>query len=68
MNYETIKKNYDRGLWSAVMVKKAVEKGVITPAQYQTITGAVYTDYVPQVRATLLEKNIKTLVTVLLEE
>jgi hypothetical protein len=42
MNYETIKKNYDRGLWSAVMVKTAVKKGIITPAQYLEITGKVY--------------------------
>lgn len=42
MNYETIKKNYDRHLWSKAMVKMAVRKGVITKAEYQTITGEAY--------------------------
>lgn len=42
MNYETIKKNYERGLWSKSMVKMAVKKGVITKEQYQEITGEVY--------------------------
>jgi uncharacterized XkdX family phage protein len=39
MNFETIKKNFDRGLWSAAMVKMAVKKGIITKAQYTEITG-----------------------------
>lgn len=42
MNYETIKRNYDRGLWNAAMVKMAVRKGVITKAQYRDITGKDY--------------------------
>ena len=42
MNYETIKKNYDRGLWSTSMVKLAVRKGVITKEQYTEITGKEY--------------------------
>ena len=42
MNYEIIKKNYERGLWSAAMVKLAVRKGVITREQYQAITGKAY--------------------------
>lgn len=42
MNYETIKRNYDRGLWSAGMVKMAVRKGVITAEQYKEITGKEY--------------------------
>ena len=42
MNYQTIKKNYDRGLWSATMVKMAVRKGVITREQYTEITGKAY--------------------------
>ena len=42
MNYEIIKKNYARGLWSAAMVKLAVRKGVITREQYQEITGKAY--------------------------
>lgn len=43
MTYEIIKKNYDRGLWNAQMVKVAVVKNVITPEQYQEITGEAYT-------------------------
>ena len=42
MNFETIQKNYQRGLWSLSMVKLAVRKGVITKAEYQAITGKVY--------------------------
>lgn len=43
MNYQTIKRNYERGLWSKIMVKMAVRKGVITPEQYKEITGEDYT-------------------------
>ena len=43
MNYQTIKKNFDKGLWSAAMVKMAVRKGVITKEQYTEITGKSYT-------------------------
>ena len=39
MNFETIKRNYDRGLWNAAMVKMAVRKGVITREQFKKITG-----------------------------
>ena len=42
MNFETIKRNYDRKLWSASMVKTAVRKGVITPEEYKEITGEKY--------------------------
>lgn len=42
MNYETIKKNFERGLWSASMVKMAVRKGIITKEQYKEITGKDY--------------------------
>ena len=42
MNFETIKRNYDRGLWSAAMVRMAVRKGVITKAEYKEITGKTY--------------------------
>ena len=42
MNFETIKRNYDRGLWSAAMVKLAVRKGVITREEYTEITGKAY--------------------------
>lgn len=42
MNFETIKRNFDRKLWSKAMVKTAVKKGIITAAQYQEITGESY--------------------------
>ena len=42
MNYEIIKRNYDLGLWTKAMVKVAVKKGVITPEQYEEITGEPY--------------------------
>ena len=42
MNFNQIKKNYERGLWSKAMVKMAVRKGVITKDQYEEITGEVY--------------------------
>jgi uncharacterized XkdX family phage protein len=42
MNFATIKKNYDRGLWSKAQVKTAVRKGLITHEQYQEITGEAY--------------------------
>lgn len=42
MNFATIKRNYDRGLWSAAMVKTAVKKGIITKDEYTQITGKEY--------------------------
>jgi len=42
MNYEQVKSNYDRGLWSLALVKMAVRKGIITTAQYKEITGQDY--------------------------
>ena len=42
MNFETIKRNYERGLWNAMMVKMAVRKGVITKEEYKQITGHEY--------------------------
>lgn len=42
MNFDTIKRNYERGLWSASMVKMAVRKGVITRQEYEEITGEAY--------------------------
>ncbi len=41
MTFETIKRNYDRGLWSKQMVRLAVDR-VITSAQYEEITGEPY--------------------------
>lgn len=42
MNFEVIKRNYDKGLWSRAMVKVAVKKGVITAEEYKKITGEEY--------------------------
>ncbi len=42
MTYERIKVNYDAGLWNKQMVKMAVKKGIITKAQYEEITGEIY--------------------------
>ena len=42
MNFELIKKNYDRGLWTAAMVRTAVKKGIITREQFKEITGQEY--------------------------
>ena len=37
MNYATIKRNYQRGLWPAATVRLAARKGVITHAQAEEI-------------------------------
>jgi hypothetical protein len=42
MNYDTIKMNYEKGLWTVQMVRMAVRKGVITKAQFEEITGEKY--------------------------
>lgn len=42
MNYETIKRNYDKGLWTKQMVRIATKKGIITKEQYAEITGENY--------------------------
>lgn len=42
MNFETIKKNYDRKLWSRAQVRVAVKKDVISAAEYEEITGEQY--------------------------
>ncbi len=42
MNFDNIKRNYDRKLWTKQMVRIAVKKGVITPEEYQQITGEEY--------------------------
>ena len=42
MDYETIKKWYDSGLWSKTRVRNAVVKGKITQEQYRLITGEDY--------------------------
>jgi len=37
MNYAIVKMNYERGLWSAQMVRMALDKRVITEDQYREI-------------------------------
>lgn len=40
--YDRIEKWYKQGLWTEAMVRNAVEKGVITEAEYTEITGREY--------------------------
>ena len=42
MNKETVKRNYEKGLWSLALVKMAVRKCVITKEDYTEITGKEY--------------------------
>lgn len=42
MNKETVKRNYEKGLWSLALVKMAVKKGIITKEDYTEITGKEY--------------------------
>lgn len=42
MNYEQVKSNYERGLWSIALVRMAVRKGIITREQFKEITGQDY--------------------------
>lgn len=35
--FEKIKRWYEQGLWNAAQVRQAVEKGLLTPAQYEQI-------------------------------
>lgn len=39
-----IEKWYKQGLWTAEVVANAVEKGIITPEDYEEICGDNYTD------------------------
>jgi len=40
--FELVKRYYDRGLWSAARVARAVECGWITAEEYTEITGEPY--------------------------
>lgn len=42
MTYDLVKRNFDRGLWTAQMVRLAVRKGVITKEQFKEITRQDY--------------------------
>ena len=42
MNFEIVKKNYEKGLWTKQLVRMAVKKGVITQEQYKEIIGEDY--------------------------
>ena len=61
MNFDTIKRNYNRGLWTAAMVKIAVKKGVITHDEYEAITTKPYGDTPEEVQAMLTAKVQKHL-------
>lgn len=37
MNFELIKKNFDRGLWNEKQVEIAKKKGIITEEEYKKI-------------------------------
>lgn len=43
-HYETVKKWYDRGLWSVTRVRKAVVCKWITADEFKEITGEEYTE------------------------
>ena len=40
--FKKIKKWYAQGLWSKEAVANAVVKGILTPSQYEEITGESY--------------------------
>lgn len=40
--YDKVKYYYDNGYWSILRVHDAVEKGWITPEQFEEITGKPY--------------------------
>lgn len=42
MNFESVKSNYEKGLWNKTLVRMAVRKGIITKAQYKEIVGEDY--------------------------
>ena len=41
---EKIARWYAQGLWTAVMVRNAVEKGILSAHDYEEITGEKYAD------------------------
>lgn len=41
-NLDIAKVNYQRGLWTEEMIANLVSKGKLTDADYQEITGEVY--------------------------
>lgn len=38
MSFNTIKQNFDKGLWTEAMVRMSVRKGIITKEQFKEIT------------------------------
>lgn len=42
MNFETVKRNYEKGLWTISLVQISVQKGIITKEEYKKITGKDY--------------------------
>ncbi len=43
-HFETVKKWYDKGLWSIARVRKAVACKWITAAEFEEITGEAYAE------------------------
>lgn len=41
-DFARIKKYYDAGFWNETMLRNAVEKGKITEAEFEEITGETY--------------------------
>lgn len=39
MNFELIKRNFEKGSWDAGMVKTALDKGIITQEQFDELVG-----------------------------
>ena len=42
MNFDIVKNNYDKGLWTKALVRMAVKKGIITKEQYTEIVNEEY--------------------------
>ena len=44
MCYESVKRNYDRGLWPLKAVQMALDKGIITQEQFEMIVNPAQDD------------------------
>ena len=40
--YDLAKKNFKKGFWKDFMLADLVEKGILTPEEYEEITGEAY--------------------------
>lgn len=48
MTFGTVQQNFKRKLWSKFEVNMAVKAKVITKEDYTTITGDIYSEYIPE--------------------